>query len=490
MINEQQANTLLNECEYWLDIKLDLIRERLRADHGSTKPILWELIVLHAFANSIVSKCNNNKIIPPQIQHEPTEASPDIILSPTDCQPFCVEVTYTETQEDHQKKEHPIYGVIKNKAKQAKKWNDSKEMNQPLVLIIGVKEGCNQTDKYRRAIYSALADTEGWDLAAIFNLTYDRTICGPRHRYRVPGSKLISAVIVVTFEDHYYMPFTFRTRKKASKPFIIRNPRPNIPLTDSQELLLRQLNFNQMIYGSTAEEWEQINNIKSQSLFYKCLRESEGHFSLFLSLSPHDLLGFGMEMPSKIFANLLLGNIDLDEVWDDFDKKRSSHTSIRQEIGMRFRNLIHLRKALSLPISIINIEFIKEVPNPRKGSHVKFEIGKICTKNNINEDYDEISLNDNTDGSFTVKIPSDFIFSILSGKIKASDGWNHEDRKETGDFLKKAVRIQDIKSIGFVQCDSDSRYESYIVLEFGVAVDRLIREDKKRLKELKKLKKI
>ncbi len=98
MINEKQANTLLNECEEWLGIKLTKLRTSLRVDHQNTIPMLWELIVFHAVASYVKFKTdrssNSNKTISSQIQHEPNEKCPDILLTPSFSKPFNIEIKY------------------------------------------------------------------------------------------------------------------------------------------------------------------------------------------------------------------------------------------------------------------------------------------------------------------------------------------------------------------------------------------------------------
>lgn len=483
MINEKQAFTLLNECEDWLGAKLDNLRHRLKFEHEKTKSTLWELITLHAIATSVISRCVKNQNICSLVQHEPTDASPDIILSPNDCEPFDVEITYTESQNNDQQEKHPIYTVIKKKADQAKKWNQSRQQDRSLVIIIGIQEkGYNLTDKYQRAIYSALADLEKWDLTTIFNYTYDRTWIGARRRYRVSGSKLISAIVVVTFKNEF-KPFTYICQKKASKPFIVRNPHSTFPLTDLQECFLQQVDFNQINYGSSLENWERVNNRKVLS--NKHLIESEGY----LSFSPKGSWEFIVEIPCKILTNLLVGNIDFDEAWGIGDKSKMSEITLAQQVGICFKTAIHIRSALSLPISIINIGFVEEDPKLRGESRVAIETGRISAIENIDEEL-LTSFSVNSDGSFIAKIPSDFVFCILSGKFKAIDAWNCENRKELGEFLKNAVnKGQKITKIGFVQNSNNSTYESYIVLEFGMAVEKSIRENKQVLKKLKESRK-
>lgn len=110
MINNNQAELLLSKCELWLDTELGKLRTSLRNDHSNTKPMLWELIVLHAAASSIVSRHNEkaaqNQSIASLIQHEPTNSAPDIFLQPNDCQPFYIEAAHITRQQNHQQEEN------------------------------------------------------------------------------------------------------------------------------------------------------------------------------------------------------------------------------------------------------------------------------------------------------------------------------------------------------------------------------------------------
>lgn len=102
MISEKQAESLLSECEKWLGKKLRRLRQPLRKDYGTTKAHLWELIVLHAVASSVLSGQDKqgevNPEIPSLIQHEPDEGTPDIYLQPDGCEPFWIEAAYIMPQ--------------------------------------------------------------------------------------------------------------------------------------------------------------------------------------------------------------------------------------------------------------------------------------------------------------------------------------------------------------------------------------------------------
>jgi hypothetical protein len=118
MINEQQANKLLSQCEIWLEANLTKLRKSLRGDHENTRPMLWELIVLHATASCIALKHEKNfdldKNISSQIQHEPVDGSPDILLQPSFCQPFNIEITYINAQVQQEKDLRDFYYRVRD----------------------------------------------------------------------------------------------------------------------------------------------------------------------------------------------------------------------------------------------------------------------------------------------------------------------------------------------------------------------------------------
>jgi hypothetical protein len=101
MINEKQAMILIRECEIWLDNELTKLRNSLRSNHESTRPALWELIVLHSIAFYLAKnskECELDSRISNQIQHEPIDGCPDIFLHPTFCKPFFIEITYMDVE--------------------------------------------------------------------------------------------------------------------------------------------------------------------------------------------------------------------------------------------------------------------------------------------------------------------------------------------------------------------------------------------------------
>lgn len=597
MINEEQVIILLSECELWLDKKLCNLRGKLRGDHESTKPMLWELIVLHATAFSIASKhyenANRNQSIASLIQHEPADGTPDIFLQADDCQPFYIEVAYIKLrsqQEDvmhflrwvreelfkkgidyakslrirldpadpirdiqvppgncwkqqlktdkwkffttellsrklpsvwlpeeanvivkaeaieqglfsvsssfpaqnipKQVEDNPIYKTIKRKAEQAKKWEKSGKTYQPLVLIIGASESLHQIDSYNtlsskqpsKAVYSALADTKEWDWTTILNLTDNRSWPWAMRSQRVSYAKLISAVVIVTIRNEY-SGLGYEWQRKASKPLIIKNLHSNVPLTAEQEWLLGQIDFNQIKYGSGLESWQQAQRNQDVPLLNKYLRESEGRFVF----SPKLDFAFNVEIPCKLVARFLVGDINADEVWDScplgIKDNPSSDPSLEQTIGSCLKMGANIRQP------IVNVEFVQGNSQLREESRIRLEFGTFATSGKNGKDCLKDSIEFSTNGAFTVTLSTGLVVCLLAGKITAEEAWKSVNRQEIGNSLKDAVsKGQEILNSAFIQNDPACGCESQIIFKFGATIDTLIREDKKQLKEVKKSK--
>lgn len=574
MINDKQAEILLSECELWLDTRLCNLRKKLRSDHVNTKSILWELIVLHATASSIASRhdenVNQNQSMASLIQHEPTDAAPDIFLKPNNCQPFYIEVAYIKPRNQQQEEDvkhfprwvrkelfqrginyanslrirldpadptkdiqvpprncwnqqlktdkwksfvtklslrnlpsiwlpkeanvivkaegieqgfgvsssfpaqnipkqaedNPIYKTIEHKAEQAKKWEKLK-IYQPLVLIIGASESLHQINsQLQKAVYSALAEC----------------------KQRVSNSRLISAVVIVTIRNEYS---GYGYQNKASKPLIVKNPHPNVALTAEQEWLLGRIDFNQIRYGcsleSWEESWEQPQRNQDVPLLNKYLRESEGRFVF----SPKSDFAFNVEIPCKLVARLLVGDITADEVWDShpliIKDDPSSNPSLEQTMGNCLKMAANIRQP------IVNVEFVQENYKVREESRIRLEFGTFATsgKNGKDNLKDSILFDTDTSGPFTVTLSTSLVICLLVGKITAEKAWENVNRQEIGNTLRNAVNQgQEIIDSALIQDDLLSKCESQIIFKFEAITDTLIRESKKLLKELKKLKKL
>lgn len=582
MINEKQAEILLKECEQWLGKELSKLRTKLKRDHENTESALWELIVLHATASSIVSRNYHNtkqsQHISSLIQHEPQEAAPDIFLTPNNCLPFYIEVAYInhpqkQQQEDNlshfprwirkeltkkgidygksiriklaaadstkdiqvpqknswnnqlrtdnwksfvsdiasrnfpsiwipdeaniivtaegidqgfsvsssfpavnvpkRAEDNPVYKTIKDKAEQAKKWVKSGKSYQPLVLLIGASKNLHQINghdilKLKKAVYSALADTKQWDSITRLNLTDNRSWPWAMRSQRVTGARLISAVVIVTVKTEYSV---FELERKASKPLIIKNPHPDIPLTLEQERLLEQIDFNQIKYGSGRENWERPQNNQDVPLLnkYKYLRESGGRFTFSSKLDST----FSVEIPSKLVAHFLAGNVTANEIWD-FDDESTSVLSIEQTIGYSLKEAANNRQL------VVNVELVQGNYRLREESRIRFEFGTFAASIKKVKDCFRDSREFDTSGAFTLTLSTNLVICLLAGKITDEEAWKSESRQEIGKFLKDAVsKGQEIIDVKFIPDSLVYESEAQIIFQFEPPNDKLIRENKK-----------
>ena len=600
MISEPQAKFLLSECEQWLGKKLRRLREPLKTDHNSTKAHLWELIVLHAVASSIVSRQDKRdevtREILSQIQPEPDDATPDVFVHPDGCEPFWIESTYIMpkqqdadpgrfilwvkdelfkrgidfakslrlrlepsdttkdlevppsnrwdnllttnqwetfvseissgnlqstwslkeanvivliegiTQGDYTSSSFPLPGVpkgvednavykkIREKLeKQLQKWVGAGKTYQPLVLLIGASEELhrlNASDMFslkqlEQAVYSALADIE----LTIMNLTGNRSWPSMRSQ-RLSGSELISAVVIVTIRNQDSGHGLVR---RASKPLIIKNPHPAVELTAEQEQFLNQMDFNQVEYQSGRESWEQPHPQDDPHALnrYRLYEQTRGKYVL----EPGPNEDFTIEIPTRIVAQFLAGNITAVKLWGDnrlnSDDYPNSTPSFKQTIGS------YLKSAANIRQQIVNVNFVQVDPKLRDESRIRFEFGAFTAPTDPISDCPRVYIETDANGAFTLELPQSLITHLLAGKITASEAWKIESNPKIDSFLKDALsRGQEIIDAKLVQVSSDSESEPSLILKFGAVTDTTIREDKKiiheekqRIKQLKKLEK-
>jgi hypothetical protein len=380
---------------------------------------------------------------------------------------------------------HPIYQTIQKKAEQAKKWVASEKNYQPLVLFIGASERLHQINNsgmpssvtLKQAVYSALADTEQWDLATTLNATGTASWPGTKkQRQRVNGSKLISAVVIVTIKNEY-SGLSSGWRRQASKPLIIRNPHPNNELTTEQEQFLNQMNLNHVEYGSGCEIWE-LPQSSNDSLTLDRYRRYRGSFVFSSSSS----LAFNIEIPCKLVARLLAGDIAAREVWADNSSSLDDYPSLKKRIGD------YLGLAAELRQQIVNVKFVQIDAKLRDESRIRLEFGEIIAPiKHIDKNCSRESIEFDATSALTLKLSTNLVICLLAGKITAEEAWKSDNHKKIANCLKDAVnRGQEIVDAKFVQFDSEFESESQIVFKFGVATDTVIREDKKRIREDKK----
>ncbi|MEQ8383681.1 MAG: hypothetical protein RH949_15105 [Coleofasciculus sp. A1-SPW-01] len=381
--------------------------------------------------------------------------------------------------------DHPIYRKIKEKAEQAKKWERSGKKYEPLVLFIGASERLHQINDHgtpssislEQAVYSALADTEQWDLTTTLNAIGTAPWPGTKaRRQRVNGSRLISAVVIVTIKNEYS---GLRWRKRASRPIVIKNPHPDVELTAQQEQLLHQINLNQVEYGSGCESWEaqQSQRIPVALQRYK---EREGRFVF----SPGSDFSFNIEIRCNLVALFLAGDITDCEVWDNKNSGSDDYPTLKKRIGD------DLRLAAELNLKIVNVNFVKVDPKLREQSRIRLEFGAFTAPTDPINDSPKAYIETDASGAFTLKLAQNLITRLLAGKITAGEVWKIENNKQIGDLLKNAVsRGQDIIDAKLVQVSSDPESEPALSLNFSAPTDTTIREDKKIIREEKKRRK-
>jgi hypothetical protein len=590
MLSEKQAKSLLSECEQWLGKKLPRLREPLKKDHNSTKAHLWELIVLHAVASSIVSRQDKRAEVAPdissQLQPEPDDATPDVFVHPDGCEPFWIEAAYIMPQQhdadpvrfilwvkdelfkrridfakslrvrlepsdtakdlevppskrwdnllstnqwetfvseissgnlqstwslkeanvivriegrgqgDYASSSFPppgipkgvednaVYKKIREKIeKQLQRWVGAGKTYQPLVLCIGASEGLHRlnasdifsSEQLKQAVYSALADVNQWDWVTIMNLTGNRSWPWSMRSQRISGSELISAVVIVTIRNQ---DSGYGLVRRASKPLIIKNPHPNVELTAEQEQFLNQIDFNHVKYQSGRESWEPPHPKDAPDALnrYRLYEQTRGKYVL----EPGPNEDFTIEIPSKIVAQFLAGNITADKVWNsnrlDADNYSNSTLSFKQDIGY------FLRLAANNGQQIVNVNFVQVDPKLRDESRIRLEFGKITDPiEPINKNCTRASIESDAKGTFTLKLSTSLLTCLLAGKITADEAWRSENNQKIGDCLKKAVsKRQEIIDAKLIQVDSEFENEPQIILEFSAATDTTIREDKKR----------
>jgi hypothetical protein len=382
-----------------------------------------------------------------------------------------------------------IYRTIKKKAVQAQKWADAGKTFQPLVLCIGASEGLqrlNASDIFskqlKQAVYSALADVEQLNWATIMNLTGNLSWPGSMRSQQVSGSELISAVAIVNIRNH--QDSEYGLVRRASRPLIIKNPHPNVALTTKQEQFLSQINFNLVKYKPGRESWESPHPKADTEALNRHRRDSQKRCGF--SLERRQSGDFTVKIPGRILARLLAGDITADEVWDynrlDLRNYPNPTLSLEQNIGWCLKKVVEDRKQ-----QIANVNFVEVDSKSRDESGIRLEFGENTAPiEPIDENCLRSSIELDVNGAFTLKLSISLMTCLLAGKITADEVWKSKNQQKIGDCLKQAVsRGQEIVDAKFVQLDSEFENEPQIVLKFGVATDTVIREDKKRLRELK-----
>jgi hypothetical protein len=106
MIDSKQTGVLLNQCETWLGTGLDELRKTLQRQE-KPKPVLWELIVLHAFSALLNIQIDDSDACNAisSIQHEPDEGNPDVFVHLNECQSLYIDAAFIEPRNKDQEEE-------------------------------------------------------------------------------------------------------------------------------------------------------------------------------------------------------------------------------------------------------------------------------------------------------------------------------------------------------------------------------------------------
>jgi hypothetical protein len=380
-------------------------------------------------------------------------------------------------------KENPIYKTIQEKAAQAKNWSKASTQYEPLVLIIGASEKLSSVHgEVEKVVYSALADEQKLDSHEIVNSTYNSfgfEFRG-RRKLRVSGSKLISAVVFVTFTDEFTGGLGSHLQHKASQPLIIENPHPNIALTNKQVSMLRQIDFNKVEYASGTEHWEKskVNHQNPKSNEYiKGLRQE---FSLSSnSLNFDHQSSFDIGIPCIRFIHLLAGNIDNKNFWGNSDSDL-------------IKTLLNNAAVITHPI--VNIEFLEADYRSRKSSCIKISFGParflLNLHNRIGNKKYPYYFEVNSFENITLSIGVEFMLDVLTRDKPIEELWRSEEQEKTCESLKKIIdNGHEIIGLSSIQNSLEPESKSHIIFVFGEANNTLIRERKEILLEEKRLKK-
>ncbi|GEM_PF-2042489 len=384
---------------------------------------------------------------------------------------------------------HPIYKKIEEKAKQARNWAKSgKNKNyKPLVLFLGASEKLHQINdsgtpssiSLKQAVYSALADTEQWDLTTTLNAIGTAPWPGTKaRRQRVKGSRLISAVVIVTIKNQY-SGLSYGWRKQASKPLVIKNPHTDVELTAQQEQFINQINLNQVEYGDGHESWEALQPQDISVALYR-YKEWRGRFVF----KAGEDFSFDLEIPCNLVALFLVGDMTASEVWKDKSLDSDDYPTLKKRIGN------YLWLAAEINRKIVNVNFVKVDPKLREQSRIRLEFGAFTASTEPINDSPKAYIETDASGAFTLKLAQNLITRLLAGKITAGEVWKIENNKQIGDLLKNAVsRGQEIIDVKFLQAGSEAEREPSLSLKFSPPTDTTIREDKKIIDEEKKRRK-
>lgn len=414
---------------------------------------------------------------------------PDVHLQTSDGRSILIEATHITTQQvtssdaleaSLKKKErqlneffrHPVYNKIRDKAEQTSRWHENKMSNHaqdPVVLVIGVSQNLYQLNlqdefssvEMRKPVYSALADNNWWNLSRIMMYSNDRSWPNDRTNQQVNHAHLISAVILVPLRDkHEVLPY--RSFREAD-PFLVHNPTPTVRLTKQQELLLKQINFNEVRYSTGRQIWEEwgATDTKVPDILERYRREAYWDSSFRYSFSSEG--AFRMTIPTKLVVRLIAEDISAkafrrgnpsDDIWES------------------------LKAAALFGQQIADIRYLspKEAPDNKACLEIVFsEFNNLRRRQN---DIFHVKYSTTDSGTLdSIQLSAETFVALIASEIPDQCIWQGADRQATKSALLNAMKDdQDIAAVSL----NDRSFEKNITIKFGLATIPTIRAVKKK----------
>lgn len=488
MINEKQAKILLSECEQWLGTHLSELRKKLRNDHENTKSALWELIVLHATAASIVSKydenANRNQIIASLIQHEPTLASPDIILQPDDCQSLYIEVAYIEPRNQQQEEE------VKN----FPRWVREKLFEGGIKYANSLRIRLNPADSAKdiqvppRECWKQQLKTDGW-----------KVFVKELSSQKLPSTWLLEGANVIVEAEGVEQGFS------VSSSF----PAQNIPETAKDnpiyETIERKAEQAKQTwkgkYGSkeplvlvigASESLHQIrgddvlSSIQLQKAVYSALANTDKwDWTTILNLTDNRSWHWAMRR-QRVSGSGFISAVVIVTV-------RNEYSGLGYGWQKEAKRLIIKNPHPTVPLTAEQERFLEQINFDQIKYGSGLENWEQSQKNQttpllnryLRESEGHFVFSPKSDFAFNVEIPCELFARFLVGDITADEVWDkhrlnvksdtpsNPSLEETiGSYLRAAANIrQPIVNVEFIQENSQLREESRIRLEFGTFAD-------------------
>jgi hypothetical protein len=489
MINEKQAKILLSECEQWLGTDLSELRKKLRNNHERTKSALWELIVLHATASFIISKYdenpNRNQIIASSIQHEPTPASPDIILQPDDCQAFYIEVAYIEPRNQQQEEEVNDFP----------RWVREKLVERGIKYANSLRIRLNPADSSKdiqvppREHWKRQLKTDGW-----------KTFLTELSSQKLPATWILeeSNVIVEAegVEESSFVSSSFPAQnipeKSEDNPIYetIKRKAEQAKQTwkgkyGSKEPLVLVIGASESLHQIRGD---MLSSTQLQKAVYSALADTDKwDWTTILNLTDNRSWPWAMRR-QRVSGSGFISAVVIVTI-------RNEYWEPGYGLQKKAKGLIIKNPHPTVPLTAEQERFLEQINfNQIKYGHGR-EKWEQLPKNQTNptpslnkhlrESEGRFFYCPGEDSAFYVEIPCELFARFLVGDITADEVWDNHRlniksdtpsnpslEEKIGSDLRAAANIrQPIVNVEFIQGNSQLREESRIRLEFGTFAD-------------------